>query len=103
MLNLNLNDFTFDEKYAAANPVLNVPDNSFQEASNEQPSLNLNQQNMNEQPSLNLNQQNMNKNLNQQEIPNHQINLNQSIMNYAAQLNGLQINPNENITSNINK
>ena len=94
MSNPNLNDFTFDEKYQAANALLNVPDNSFQEASSEQPDLNLNQQNMNKQPDLNLNQQ---------EIPNHQFNLNQSIMNYAAQLNGLQINPNENITSNINK
>ena len=94
MPNPNLNDFTFDEKYQAANALLNVPDNSFQEASSEQPDLNLNQQNMNKQPDLNLNQQ---------EIPNHQFNLNQSIMNYAAQLNGLQINPNENITSNINK
>ena len=61
MSNPNLNDFTFDEKYQAANALLNVPDNSFQEASSEQPDLNLNQQNMNEQPDLNLNQQNMNE------------------------------------------
>ena len=58
-----------------------MPDNSFQEASCEQPSLNPNKQ----------------------EIPNHQTNLNQSIMNYAAELYGLQINPNENLASNINK
>jgi len=108
MSNPNLNDFTFDEKYQAANALLNVPDNSFQEASSEQPDLNLNQQNMNEQPDLNLNQQNMNEqpdlNLNQQNM-NEQpdLNLNQQNMNEQPDLNLNLQNMNEQPDLNLNQ
>ncbi len=108
MSNPNLNDFTFDEKYQAANALLNVPDNSFQKASSEQPDLNLNQQNMNEQPDLNLNQQNMNEqpdlNLNQQNM-NEQpdLNLNLQNMNEQPDLNLNQQNMNEQPDLNLNQ
>ena len=107
MSNPNLNDFTFDEKYQAANALLNVPDNSFQEASSEQPDLNLNQQNMNEQPDLNLNQQNMNKqpdlNLNLQNMNKQpDLNLNLQNMNKQPSLNLNLQNMNKQPSLNLN-
>ena len=108
MSNPNLNDFTFDEKYQAANALLNVPDNSFQEASSEQPDLNLNQQNMNEQPDLNLNLQNMNKqpdlNLNLQNMNKQpSLNLNLQNMNKQPSLNLNLQNMNKQPDLNLNQ